>query len=287
MKQEYKYQGGYTFFDTYQTCQRAFWYRYVLRWEPEDKNAKMLWGNVIHRMRSLLAVPHEPESRSDMYDKVIKEEGLTIDADLVNRGWKLLSLWIDTYLEEDTKNWRPVFFDELLGIDIDGFNFLVKPDRVDYHPVKKEYRIIEIKATGYSAGVVLKDLSISDQVTAYIWGWNRKFPDRKINVVTPEVFYSRGQVYEVKRGSPIYRTDAQLGRFERDLKYWIGEIRYKLEAIRAGQKNIDTSAYFPRRFSCMSGSKFTCAYQTICSLTGIMDSQNPPLTFKIREKGVK
>lgn len=278
-----QYQGGYSFFNTYHTCQRQFWFKYVLKWETEEKSEKMIWGNVIHRMRSLFAQESfDPsEEWSPLFDKVVKEEGLS-DADLINRAYQLLQMWIDLYWKED-QEWKGAYFDELMGIDIDGFLFLIKPDRVDYHSVRDEYRIIEVKTTQYSAGVILSNLQLTHQSTAYIWGWNQKFPERRISTVIPEVFYSRGKVYDVKRGTPVYRNAQQLNRFEQNLRFWIGEICYKLQS---NEKYPDKSgALFPRKFGCTEGSNFKCPYESICSSTNIVHNpEDPPMTFQVRKR---
>lgn len=267
-------QGGYTFFSTYQTCQRQFYFRYIMRWESVVKNQKMAWGSTIHSMLSQLTL-NPNVNLVDLYDEVSKEEGLT-DTDMINRGWKLINMWIEDFLPSD-QCYRPALMDELIGIDVEGFNFLIKPDRVLYDTQSNEVRIIETKTTMYSIKVVLANVQLTDQVTAYIWGWNKRFHE-KVKVVIPEILYSRGRVYEVKRGNPIYRTKAQLWRFEETLKSLIREITYKMQT-----DNPTDERWYPKKLSCTEGSNFKCDYVDICGNAFTNPDRVPP-GFKRRER---
>jgi hypothetical protein len=268
-------QGGYTFFSTYQICQRQFYFKYVLRWELDAKNDKMKWGNVLHEALCQLTRAGTGADVVQIYDTLCKEEDLH-DVDLINRGMELLHIWIDEYLPIDLKKtW--VTLDELMGVQIDDFLFLAKPDRVLFNREQGKVEIFEVKTTQYSVAVIMENLQRTDQTTAYIWAWNKLFPDKKVNSAIPEVLYSRGSVNRVERGTPIYRSDYDLHRFENVIKALIYEIKYKAE-----QKDPEL---FHHKVSCTEGSNFGCPYVDICRHKHTRTE--PPIGFHLREREIK
>ena len=253
-------QGGYTYLTTYQTCRRMFYFRYVLRWESIEINEKMIWGSVLHAMTGLMTyhylTPHAKAINLEKeYEAVVKSEGLT-DVTLINQGWSLLSEWQDVYLPMD-QGCEICFIDELIGFNVEGFLFYIKPDRVLYDRKRRLVKMFELKTTGYSLPVVMGKVRETDQATAYIWGWNKRFPQTPVKSLTPEVFYAKGNVIKIARGAPVFRNKIELARFENDLTLWIHEIRQRTD-------NPDPR-YFQKRWTCMEGSAFKCEYAPICS----------------------
>jgi hypothetical protein len=268
-------QGGYTYITTYQTCRRMFYFRYILRWESVEKNEKMIWGSILHAMTGLLtynrlALHRETDLRKE-YDALIKSEGLT-NTQLINAGWSLLTEWKETYLPMDD-DCEVCLIDELVGFDIDGFLFYIKPDRVLFNRRTQMVKMFELKTTGYSLPVVMGKVRETDQSTAYIWGWNQRFPQTLVKYLIPEVLYAKGNVIRISRGDPIYRNQTELIRFENDLRLWISEITQRV--------NNPDPRYFQKRWTCMEGSAFKCEYASICPQ--VHDPGDIPPGFRLRE----
>lgn len=253
-------QGGYTYLTTYQTCRRMFYFKYILRWESIEKNEKMIWGTVLHTMTGLMTYHYlvpgvKAIEMEKVYDEVIEKKGLT-DTYLINAGWDLLTEWRENYLPQD-KGYEVCFIDELIGFNVDGFLFYIKPDRVLYNRRTRQVKIFELKTTGYSLPIVMGKVRETDQSTAYIWGWNQRFPQTPAKSIIPEVMYANGKVRKTRRGDPVYRNKIELTRFENDLRMWVYEIKRRVA-------NPDPR-YFQRRWTCMEGSAFKCEYEPICS----------------------
>jgi len=264
-------RGGYSMLTTYQKCQRAFWFRYVKRWIPTETNQKQAWGRVLHAVTGAITVDPE-QDLYNLYDSTVVLEGLT-DTDLINRGFKLFQKWFEEIHPED-RNSSAVLIDQMLGVDVDGFEFLIKPDRVLFDRITNKHILFEIKTTGYSLDAVAGNLTQTDQVTGYLWGWNRKF-NTDLHEVIPEIFYSRGGVHRIERRAPIYRSTSDLLWFEEYLRYWCNEISYKLKSDAPEES-------YPRCFSCTEGSNFKCDYQEICRITH--EASGMPLGYKLKEE---
>lgn len=272
-------RGGYSLFSTYHRCQRQFYFRYIRRWIPITTNQKAAWGRVIHATSMDCydaGLPQDPqdgdywESRSTIYNQHVIGEGL-IEADLINRGYKLLELWCKD-IQPCDKGLRPILMDRLVGVNVDGWEFLFRPDRVLYDPKFNRYILHEVKSTMFSLDVVASNLQRTYQTTGYLWGFNQKF-HANVCDVQPEIWYTRGNVYKIRRTPSIYRSPQELNRFGSDLRYWIKELNKKYE---------DPYEYnFPRCFQCTEGSNFKCDYKPICSQDH--DGRAVPVGYEVKE----
>lgn len=253
----------------------TIWFRYIRRWVPISVNQKAAWGRVLHATSCDLYNKTLPQDLAFIYDNYCKEEGLQ-DVDLINRGYKLLEIWVKDVLPNDN-GLRPILMDRLAGVKVNGWEYLFRPDRVLYSPILNRYILHEVKSTGYSLNVVAGNLKKTHQVTGYIWGFNRKFQGADVCEVQPEIWYTRQGVYQVRRTAPIYRSPQELVRFGSDLRYWIDELLRKYE---------DPSEHvFPRSFHCTEGSNFRCDYDVICGQKH--EGCAVPVGFKVKEDMIR
>lgn len=278
-------RGGYTLFSTYHRCHRQFYFRYIRRWIPAKPNQKAAWGRVLHATTVDFydrELPQDPasadywEARASIYDRHVAEEGLT-EIEFINRGYTLLEKWQKEILPMDSRL-EPILMDKLAGIMINGWEYLFRPDRAFYDPTFNRYVLHEVKTTMYSLNTVAGNLKKTHQTTGYIWGFNRKFYTNVCDV-QPEIWYTRGKVYQIERTAPIYRSPHQLNQFSSDLHYWTDELMRKYEDPYEHN--------FPRCFQCTEGSNFKCDYDEICGAVNIDKAEAPPYGYKMKEDEIK
>lgn len=279
---EKKKGSGFWHYVTYQQCPRKYWFNYILRFRPDKKASPLSYGSAIHLAVSTF---HETQSSIKAQDAFIKyltdcessyEKQEKYVEDL-NRGPTMIVEYCKTW-EKDFERYEVVCQEKEMSVDIGGFTFVFKPDRVSRDRQINIFIVFEVKTTGFSVGKAFENVFNSDQATAYIYAWNKTHPNEKCETCIPDILYNKKGVYRCERPGDVYRTKVDLNDFELGMFGLIQEVSQKTSAL----DEYPPIQLFPRRGDCDGDGFYKCQFRSICRT--FIEPDNPPYGFHMEKE---
>ena len=264
---------GFHYIQTYQTCPRQWFIKYVLGILPARTASYLVLGKALHEVAA-----HYLETGSQPFPEVERWmipcfEGLAEDLDPNTAPQELyttLARMVRTAIpvwDADLQRYRVVAFeDELQPPLANGFRMTMRPDAVVEDRETGDVWIIERKNTQSSDTGMLRSVANGDQVVAYTLGLKRTCAERygldpsRVLGGIPEVSYVKGSVERTIIGDPIIPTQWQLDEYEARSIGLLSEIGNKLDLLNQG---VSAEVLFGRAPTQCSGF-LKCDYESIC-----------------------
>jgi len=282
-----KIGSGFWMYTTYQQCPRKFWFSKILCWEPEKQAPALSFGSAIH---SGVQEFWTGADKDDVVAKFVLEltsyQSRYADAtkylEDMNRGQDLIKEYYDVRIKERDQ-YEVLFQEEKLIVNLQGYNFVFKPDRIVRNKNTNQVEIHEVKTTGYSLAQAHQKVVNSDQSTAYLYAWNKVFPNQPCETLRTDILYQRKSSIQIGwGGAPIYRKPYDLDEWAEGMVGIISDITQKVEALKSGKYSY--KMLFPRRGDCDGDGFYNCEFKDICR--DFLDLQNPPFGYQVKEQNI-
>lgn len=259
---------GWHYYALYKTCPRKWYIKYILGLRPVYTKPPLIFGGVIHEAIAayynsgfnidtlietfegeLASRQGEYESSADFLDNMAK-------------GKFMLDKWVSTWRDYDMSDLEILEVEKQYTLKVgppeDPMDFTVRPDRVVRRKSDGRIVIPDVKTTGYAVDKAIQGAKYDDQLTSYVWAWNKAHPEDTTDTAQVDVMYARGKVAKAERSEDIIITRYALAQFEMGLYGLIKEITQKVIAL----KEFPNLLLFPRNGR--ECGLFGCEYEPIC-----------------------
>jgi hypothetical protein len=264
---------GYHYLNTFQTCPRKFFIKYIVGISTEFTAPPLLLGGAFHEGKAVWYTTGKEEKAVRKFQSELKsrrkeyEYKEEYENDL-ERGTMLLSSWITEVGYHDLEIYTVLAVEEMIEASLpNGFILTIRPDTILQAKASGDIYIMESKTTGFNPYLTEKGVATGDQATAYLWAVGWKHPEWKVTGVIPDVsFWSKSSkdVGRIKhhRGDIVFRNPQQLWEFEQSTMGLLVEISQKTKAVKSG--NFHPSQVFPRNTAWCTSYNRPCEYVDIC-----------------------
>ena len=261
---------GYHFYSSYQDCPKKWFFKYIMGLLPYHTGPALIYGAAIHeameeyynnmnepniREKMVICAQNHLDSRQDEFKKPSDYQERILKAE------SMLNKWYDTWAEKDKLEWDVLEVEKQHEIKFGPNDELLMTIRVDClkrNKITREVAVFDAKTTSWSVCKAVQGCEQKDQMTAYIWGINKVYPELKCHVAIPDIIYQRGSVVKAERPVEIYRDQFDLNAFELEMYGLINEISQKVEDL----KNYPRPLLFPRHGA--HCENYGCEYKDIC-----------------------
>jgi len=240
---------GFHFLDLYNNCQRKFFFKYVLGLKQKRVSEPLLFGSAFHEGKATFyqtADRDEALATVDRFTKSYVEKDLFENEEqqerVRHRTPILLDHWIDTYGNNDLKNYDIVAVESQLNVSVEGtngFTFTARPDLIVFDKLDESYWGVDTKTSTFSRTATDLNFSNGDQVTAYWWAIEKSM-DIHLEGYIADIAYwnkkSKGEYnIDLYRSDPVWRSERDIREFENELAGIMNEVSQKTMALETGE----------------------------------------------------
>jgi len=276
---------GHWYFDTFESYPWKGFLRYVLGWVPEKTSPALIWGGALHAGVASWWRTFDPQVVLDQFQaEMDARQGECEDRERwsldVERGLRLLGIYCEKYVT-DPEEYDTVAVEEPAQLKVSGVPFNFRIDAVVRSKRSGTYIIHETKSSSsLTPEKIMGKVRDQDQATAYLYAWNTLHPDKRAEVVVPDVLYNNKSVYDCQRmESGVYRSSAELEQWADGASRFAHEVQNRINIVKDGCPPYKS---FKRAFSCDGDGFYRCDYKPICRLPLSFDA--PPAGYKIAER---
>jgi hypothetical protein len=259
---------GWHFLNSYQSCPRKFYFRYLRGFTPEHTAPVLTFGGAFHdgkatfyrtgsRKKAIQAAQDYIEEAAPEY-----EDSYLPEIEYI-RVENLMEAWISRCGRDDLRYYKILAVEEEMEAALyNGFRLTGRADAVLQSKSTGDRFLLETKTTGYSIEVTYRGLTNSDQISCYLWLLKKTHPNWKVDTCLPDIAYSRQSRVEVLREALITRSPQRLQEFEDQTVGLLTEISQKVQSIGS----YPLLMLFPRNAApgwCTSFNR-ACEYMEIC-----------------------
>jgi len=258
---------GYHMINTFQSCPRKWFLKYICGILPAKVNKALLFGKAWHEG---MEVFYKGDLADNAYLKILSSleankdnfKSLEDYQSSVERVPILFKAWYDTVGVKLHDEYLVLEVEEELRPKLgDAFTMTIRPDAVVKHRASGTILIPEHKTTGYSLNSQFETVTRGDQATAYCWGLKKFRSEYALNFggVLLDVCYNRGKVTDVQ-SMTITRNNQALTEFELSMLGVFLDLAQRIRALEVRPEIMPM--LFPRNGSACSS--FGCEYEGIC-----------------------
>lgn len=258
--------GGGHFYDTFRSCPRKWFLKYVLGFKERTFAKALNYGSAVHEAFSefykdwnkdtLISVTLEriDEAR----DKYFKLTDYQKDR---NRAVDSLSKWYSRFGESDRETFEVVENEEEHVTALsNGVEYRIRPDRLLREKATNKVFIFDTKTTGVGLDRMFKKTAESDQPTGYTKIIKPIYGDNFGGWIT-DCLYSRQSVHQCERSAPVLIDEDRSLLWEVGLMSDIEDLTTRYELYKEGK--LPSEYLFPaRKGAC---SVWGCPYSSICN----------------------
>ncbi len=258
---------GYHYYALFKECPRKWYIKYVLGLVPQFTAPPLIFGGAIHEAVAMYyqkgfdldvlvnGFRAELTARKDEYESPAKF------LEDIEKGTIMLDTWASTWRDWDRERIEILEIETEYTIPIGPaerqFDFTIRPDRVVRRLDDGKILLPDVKTTGWSVDKTMDNARRDDQLTSYIWGYN-KTHEEKAEAAQVDVMYARGRVTDAQRSEDIIVTRFAQQQFEMGLYGLITDITQKVLAL----EKYPWPLLFPRNARVCG--MFGCEYEPIC-----------------------
>jgi len=259
---------GWHYYALYKSCPRKWYLKYILGLRPNFTKPPLIFGGAMHEAvdayyKAGFAIDTLMETfQNELYARKEEYEKPMDFVDDLEKGHIMLDTWASTWRTYDMEEIEIIEtekqYEILLGPEESQYVFTVRPDRVIRRKSDGRIVIPDVKTTGYSVDKSIQNAKMDDQLTSYVWAWNKTHPGDKCDCAQVDVIYKRKSVSKAERSEDIIIGDFAQMQFEMGLYGLITEITQKALSL-------DTYPWpllFPRNGR--ECGLFGCEYEPIC-----------------------
>lgn len=257
--------GGGHFYDTFRSCPRKWFLKYVLGLKERTFAKALNYGSAVHEAFSefykdwnkdtLIDVTLQriDESR-DKYYKLIDYQNDR------NRAVDSLTAWYSRFGVSDKETFDVVENEEEhVSTLSNGVEFRIRPDRIMREKKTGNVYIFDTKTTGVGLDKMFNKTAFSDQPTMYSKVMKPKFGDNFSGWIT-DCLYSRRSVHQCERSTPVIIDEDRTLTWELGFMSDIEDLTNRYELYKEGK--LPSSYLFPaRKGAC---SVWGCPYSSVC-----------------------
>jgi hypothetical protein len=271
---------GYHFISEYMENPYMFYLKYVVGLQPVFTMPALLFGGSIHDAIHGFYETGDPDTVVEAFiaiheskrDKYEYDDRFTTD---LNRGHVMLQKWASEIPLTEAEEW------ELVEAEVEhdfpllnGFHMTNRPDRVMKHRTRRQFKIKEVKTTGYSVDKMYESVERSDQITVQVLALIRDGIALADDIwVEPEILYQKGRVVKVESPALIKRNQSEIMRCEMSLIASYGRLYNSLKLL---DKGFPVPMAFP--FNGTSNRMFSHDLDRL-------RHHNPELLWQMRQEG--
>lgn len=222
-------ESGIHFIQDYLRCQKYFFWRYVRHLAPKHPATALIYGQAVHAALAYYYSGHQADLEGllrTFWEEMQKYSDIFMDAEmfdtLIENGRQNLTAYHAHYSHETGGTLQVETEHQILLPN--NTKLTGRLDRV--YQDSTFIRIQDHKTTGWSIPMLCQTFSVSDQATAYLYLWNKNHPTMQATCVEFNILRKYKSVNEFYR-HPVYKTDADLERFEKDTEWNLMEILSK------------------------------------------------------------
>jgi hypothetical protein len=277
---------GYHYYESYLDCPYRWYLKYFIGLKPKALKKALFFGSLLHESleafwKSDRDIEKAKERFLDFYTENVSKlsENESYEAnDMKLRGERFLELFPD-FVEKEypREKFTLLEVEESHLLDLynkDGIQIQhsIRPDLVLLEKESQTAFVLDYKTTSFSKQSAFKAFASGDQATGYLWGLSKVYPDIKLFLAKPIIFYSKGNVVEIADLGEIRRTSYDLQRYQMNMLGLIMEISSKVDSLSVYPSEL----LFPRHGAFCG--MFGCEYEDICRLK-INSKDDIPLGF--------
>ena len=262
-------KAGVHFMQTYQTCPRQWFFKYVLGYLPEQTGMALVFGAAFHEGKATYYKTGDADAMYEVAKESLWSRQLELDknvdiANLTEELRKMLSSALPL-MASDRDDFEFLAIEREFQPELaNGFKMTIRPDAVVQSKESGDVWVLEHKTTRSSITGMLRSVTNSDQATAYTMGIRKVASELGIDPtsvrgVIPEVSYLKGSVCETVAGDPICPTEWQIDAFEAGAIGILSELGDKVERL----STMPAEVLFPRSTHLCTGF-LKCDYEPIC-----------------------
>lgn len=258
---------GVHFLQTYQTCPRSWYFKYVLGFLPESTPMPLVFGAAFHEYKAA-RYRGTPEKEAEAIAVAILRNRLdelppytdvaTLEDDLARMVGTT-----EVLIRKDLETFEIIAVEEQIEPRLEnGFTMTMRPDALARDRKSGDIYILEHKTTRSSIGGMIRSITNGLQARAYVWGVRKvlAIPSNVTVALLPEVTYLKGRVCEAVYGDPITPTQYDLDAFEASMIGLFSELGEKIERLKGG---LPAEVLFPPATHLCTGF-LQCEYEPIC-----------------------
>jgi len=267
--------GGGSFYDTFRSCPRKWFLKYVLGLKERTFAKALNYGSAVHEAFSefykdwdkdtlvSVALQRIDEAR----DKYYKLTDYQKDR---NRAVDSLGKWYSQFGISDKENFDVVENEtEHVGKLSNGVEFRIRCDRIFREKRTDKVFIIDTKTTGVGLDAMFRKTERSDQPTGYTKIIKPMYGESFSGWIT-DCLYSRQSVHRCERSTPVLVDSDRTLLREVGLMSDIEKLKNKYEMYK--KKELPSEYLFPARKSACS--TWGCPYSAVCDKR-LSDGINP------------
>lgn len=258
---------GYHYYKLDSDCPRKWYLKYRLGLQYEFTGSPLILGGAIHEgARVYYENNYNIEKALERFAEVLTqrhgeyEHPNDYDTDLED-GLAMLRKWDETWGAYDQEHYEILEVEKEHSFRIgpnEDFLFVIRPDRIVKDRETGMYYVVDLKTTRWGISQMATAVERDDQMTAYVWGARKAYPDLEIEAAFPDIVYKRSSVVKAERPGKIVLTKYDFLSFELNM---VGRIAMLSQRIQ-GLEHFPNELLFPRNGSLCS--RFGCEYLPIC-----------------------
>ena len=264
---------GFHFLNLFQSCQRKFYFRYLLGISTVHTHPALINGSAFHEGKATFYTTRGEGPAIAMALRVLRsaKKELAHPEDLKDMEYRLTNLlhfWIEEKGKNDLKQYKLIAVEKELKVPVAHTPYIMtmRQDAIVQDKQSKLVYIMETKTSSFSARVANEAVLYGDQATTYLWGARKMMPKIEIYGVVPDISFWSKQSKTVDgiknvRGDIAVRSDYALEQFEKGVSQTLSEINQKSLAYKRGR---DPWLLFPRNSHYCLAYSSPCEFASIC-----------------------
>lgn len=278
---------GYHYYESYLDCPYKWYLKYYLGLKDKTLKKALFFGSLLHESLEVFwKSDRNIENAKERFLTFFEENASKLSEndsydlpDMKDKGLKILELF-PSFVEQEYPESKFTFLEAEEGhiltlYDKDGIEIKhsIRPDLVLLEKKSETVYVLDYKTTSFSKQSAFKAFASGDQATGYLWGLSKIYPQYKLFLAKPIIFYTRGNVVEISDLGEIRRTSYDLQRYQMNMLGLIMEISSKVKSLSLYPSEL----LFPRHGAFCG--MFGCEYEDICRLK-IKDKDDIPLGYE-------
>ena len=236
---------GHHYIQLYNEDKWSFYLKYIRGLSPKYTKPPLIFGGVFHDAKEAFYLSgFNIEASIQVFKELLRArrkeyESLEEYTKDLERGPKMLFTWGNTYAQEDKETYEIVEVEGTHEFALaNGMPVTVRWDLLAKDRHTGSYYLFDTKTTGFSVPATYNNVRGGDQVTMYIMGMKKVYPEmyKRLVGLIPDIIYKKGNVIRAERPGIVMRNERELIEYEQELIGLFNELSQKVEALEGGFK---------------------------------------------------
>jgi len=258
--------GGGHFYDTFRSCPRKWFIKYVLGFQGRTFAKALNYGSAVHEAFSEFYKDWKKETLLDVALTRIDESrdkyfNLSDYQKDKNRAIDSLNVWYSQFGESDKETFDIVENEQEHVMSLaNGFELRIRPDRLLREKKTGKLYVFDTKTTGVGIDRMFDKTVRSDQPTMYSKGIKSIYKEEDFGGWITDCLYSRMSKHVCERSTPVLVDEVRSNLWEMGIMSDIEDLTNRYKLYKEG--TLPSEYLFPpRKGAC---SVWGCPYSSIC-----------------------